>query len=73
MKSFLAGLFLLGVFLPGCKKNELTDPNGGAKPSAAATQNATLKTNKWTINTFAGSDIRGYSGDGGAGHHCIAE
>jgi len=64
IKSFLAGLFLLGIFSSGCQKTDLTDPNGGAKP-AAATQTAAVKTNKWIINTIAGSDIRGYLGDGG--------
>ncbi len=71
MKSFLAGSFLLVCFFTACKKTDVTEPTAKAPTTAAGNASTAImdalktKSNRWIINTFAGSDVHGYAGDGG--------
>jgi trimeric autotransporter adhesin len=71
IKSFLVGSFLLICFFTACKKTDLSEPMAKAPTTAVGNAQTAvmdaLKTNsnKWIINTFAGSDVHGYAGDGG--------
>ena len=76
IKSSLAGAFLLISILTGCTKDPQPIPEDAyifnAPSSQMAAANA-AKTKSCTgiITTFAGSDIHGYSGDGGSVKHAL--
>jgi sugar lactone lactonase YvrE len=58
--------FLLVCFLTNCKKNEQENtPKFNVQKTALSANKSPVNFNKAIINTFAGGDIRGYSGDGG--------
>jgi hypothetical protein len=54
------------LFIAGCTKRELTDPNLEKSVSSSARSNALKnKFNIWVINTICGNGAFGYTGDGG--------
>ena len=55
------------LFISGCMKNDLTDPNLEKSVSPSATSNALNNklSNNWIINTICGNGAFGYTGDGG--------
>ena len=76
IKNSLAGSLLLISILAGCKKDPQPIPQDdylfNAPGSQMAAANAAkTQLGKGTITTFAGSDIRGYSGDGGSVKHAL--
>jgi trimeric autotransporter adhesin len=55
------------LFISGCMKRDLTDPNLEKSISSSATSNALNNklSNNWIINTICGNGAFGYTGDGG--------
>jgi len=62
-KNWLMPLVAVCI-LAGCKKNVEPTNNPGTNIETDS-RNGKLNFERWTIKTFAGSDNRGYSGDGG--------
>ncbi|MEP6952371.1 MAG: hypothetical protein ABI863_23970 [Ginsengibacter sp.] len=65
MRKILVASFLLICFFTNCKKNELYQTNGKVQAIETDVNNAKSIFNDLIINTFAGSDVHGYAGDGG--------
>ncbi|WP_153798029.1 hypothetical protein [Foetidibacter luteolus] len=64
-KNILATACLLVCFFTNCKKNELTPSDTDLQNIQADKSKARLMLNNPAINTFAGSNVYGYAGDGG--------
>ena len=56
------------LFITGCMKRDLTDPNLEKSISSSTTSNALNNklSNNWIINTICGNGAFGYTGDGGS-------
>ena len=65
MKLFFATTVLSVCLLTNCKKNDLQQPDNKVTAPLTATAKSSINFGKPIINTFAGGDLRGYSGDGG--------
>lgn len=65
MKLFFAASVLSVCLLTNCKKNDLQQPDNKVTVPLTSAAKASINFGKPIINTFAGGDMRGYSGDGG--------
>jgi len=65
LKAWMLCTFLLAFIFTACKKNELTPNEISTSTDQTNSKNGMNHFDNWQINTIAGSDIFGYTGDGG--------